>query len=113
MSNTTLISLADATKLLPPRQGRKPHVMTVKRWIVKGTNNVFLAAQKVGGCWFTTERWIEEFCIACTRSATRPSQRTPAAKSESQRKARAELERRYKSNGGATEAQMSNVQPTG
>jgi hypothetical protein len=109
MSNTTLISLTDATKLLPQRQGRKVHVMTVKRWILQGTNNVYLAAQKVGGCWYTTERWIEEFCIACTRSATRPSQRTPSAKSESQRKAKRELERRYKFNGGATEAQVSNV----
>jgi hypothetical protein len=113
MSNTTLISLTDATNLLPQKQGRKVHVMTVKRWILRGTNNVFLAAQKVGGCWYTTERWIEEFCIACTRSATRPVQRTPAAKRESQRKARTELERRYGRNGGATEAQMSNVQPTG
>jgi hypothetical protein len=60
------ISLADACRLLPSRNGKPPHLYTVRRWAshgVKGTDGklVRLRAFRVGRTWYTRRAWISEF----------------------------------------------------
>lgn len=67
MPVTDYISVADAVDLLPRRRGKKIHVKTVVRWIVTGCRGVTLAAVRIGSCWFTTARWLDEFQRECSR----------------------------------------------
>jgi Protein of unknown function (DUF1580) len=75
------ISLADVAALLPTRRGKKVHVMTVRRWIKKGSRGVHLIARRIGGIWFTTLVDLEQFKRDCTPQNETPptlSIRSPA-----------------------------------
>jgi hypothetical protein len=94
---TDLIELSEAAKLLPKRHGKKIHVKTIKRWIVKGCRGIRLGGQKIGDVWFTSAAWLRQFHDECTRRASRESEcdRPPAVVSEAARRAERELARRF------------------
>lgn len=82
------ITLAQAAAILPSsRPGKKLHVKTVKRWAISGCRGVMLAAIKSGGCWFTTEQWVQEFQSNCTRAACPRGERTEGLRREARRNA--------------------------
>jgi hypothetical protein len=62
-----LLSLAEATKLIPAaRDGKRTHTSTLLRWIVRGTQSpegklVRLEAVRFGSRWFTTAEAIRRF----------------------------------------------------
>jgi hypothetical protein len=61
-----LLTLSAAAKLLPHRNGRKMHVMTIKRWILRGCRGVYLKGRRVGNEWYTTAVDLAEFEVQCT-----------------------------------------------
>ena len=78
------ISLREASNLLPS----KPHINTLRRWILKGARGRKLDARLIGGRWFTTEASLQEFldAPACPTQAPR---KLTAAQREATAKARA------------------------
>ena len=59
-----LITLTAATKLkwLPRRRnGARPHLSTMLRWVLVGVRGIKLDASRVGHCWCTTERNLRDF----------------------------------------------------
>lgn len=79
-----LITLSEATKHFPAVDGKKIHVLTLKRRIVKGVGGVKLRATKDGRRWFTTVEWIREFREACTAMACGRRRAAPNASHQKQ-----------------------------
>ncbi len=69
------LSLKEVCSLLPSRNGKKPCLLTVWRWVTKGvavTNGrVRLRAFRVGRNWFTRSAWVDEFISALSEGADR------------------------------------------
>jgi hypothetical protein len=106
MTDLAPITLAEAADLFPKRRGKKVHVKTIKRRIIKGCRGVRLEGFKDGGIWYTTPQAIREFREACTRQAI-PAIGARRAKRERQLanlEAKELLKRRYGFNvsGGTT-----------
>jgi len=75
MFDTTLetpIPLAEAAKLIPPAgQGKRTHLSTLLRWILRGARNpagqvVRLAAVRLGNRWMTSREALQRFAEALT-----------------------------------------------
>jgi hypothetical protein len=65
MNPKDLISLPQATSLVPSRPDRKPvHVNTLFRWCLQGVRGVKLQSVLVGGQRFTTRAWLDDFLTA-------------------------------------------------
>jgi len=58
--NTSFLSLRDVANQLPSR----PHINTIRRWILQGARGRKLDAKQVGGRWFTTPEAVQEFLDA-------------------------------------------------
>jgi len=93
MNATHLITLNDAADRLPKRQGKKIHVKTLARWIVKGCHGAKLVATKIGGVWFTCDAWLIEFQRRCSMSESGSVPEGVAIALQQQ--ARRSLEERY------------------
>ena len=61
MLNDGLITLKEAVLLFPRRNGKPPHIVTVRRWILTGVKGKRLRAKQVGSMWYTTMAWVDEF----------------------------------------------------
>ena len=61
-----LIALKDAALLFPFRDGKPPHLATIRRWIIAGVKGRRLRAARVGAMWYTTREWIEDFMAPST-----------------------------------------------
>ncbi len=57
MISSDWISLREAANSIPSR----PHINSVRRWILKGARGKKLDAKQVGGRWFTTSEAVQEF----------------------------------------------------
>jgi len=73
-----LLSLTDAAKQLPGRAGgKRPHVSTLYRWVLKGMRGVRLEALPMGGMLYTSVEALQRFFAALARArgalATTPS----------------------------------------
>jgi Protein of unknown function (DUF1580) len=96
------IPLAAAATLIPPaRNGKKTHLSTILRWILRGSKApdgtlVKLEAVRLGGRWLTSREALQRFSAKLTPStdAEAPAPpRTPAMQSRASSRAAAELER--------------------
>lgn len=65
----TRITLTEAAKLFPMRNGKHPHIVTLRRWILTGSRGVKLKGSRIGGQWYTSADWVEEFIAAGTDRA--------------------------------------------
>lgn len=105
MFDTTLetpIPLAEAAKLIPPaRQGKRTHLSTLLRWILRGSRNpageiVRLQGIRIGGRWMTSREALQRFAEALTPRLDAPSPptpRTPTARQRASERAARELEK--------------------
>lgn len=59
-----LLTLAEACKLLPKRNGKKLHLCTLWRWCRKGVRGVLLRTVPVGGHLYTTAAFVQAFLDA-------------------------------------------------
>jgi hypothetical protein len=72
LSSESLLSLADAAKLVPPaRLGRPVSFQCVLRWVLEGSRApdgraVKLEALRVGGRWVTSREALQRFAEALT-----------------------------------------------
>lgn len=97
------LSLADAAKLIPPaRNGKRCHLSTPLRWVLKGAKAldgtvVKLEAIRLGGRWITSREALQRFAERLTPSLDprpAPAPRTDARRRRAAERAAAELERR-------------------
>jgi hypothetical protein len=100
LHNETLISLAEAAKLVPPaRRGKRAHLSTVLRWIIDGArtpcgNVVKLEGIRLGGRWLTSKQALQRFAEALTPDlfAENPhAPRSPGARQRASERAEQEL----------------------
>ena len=79
----TPLSLAAAARLVPPaRGGKRCHLSTILRWIVKGSKapdgtTVRLEGARVGGRWLTTLQALRRFSERLTPQLGETSQLAP------------------------------------
>lgn len=90
-----LLTLAEAAKLIPGRNGRKIHVKSLRRWIVAGVRGARLQAVRVGGVWMTSQAWLDAFAAASTASALGTPCPPPPVFSEAHERAVKVLAARY------------------
>jgi hypothetical protein len=64
-----LIPLKEAIARLPKPYGKPVDLHTVQRWIRKGIGGTKLRAQRIGGRWFTSDEWINDFIHARTQES--------------------------------------------
>ena len=57
MDTDLYLSLRDAAREIPSR----PHINTLRRWILRGSRGRKLEAKMIGGRWFTTRDAIKRF----------------------------------------------------
>jgi hypothetical protein len=75
LANESLLSLADAARLLPPaRLGRPVSFHCVLRWVLQGAagaagNVVKLEALRLGGRWVTSREALQRFAEKLTAPA--------------------------------------------
>ena len=88
------LPVADAAAVFPRRNGKKVHVLTVKRWITKGCRGVYLVGWKRGNNWFTSAEAIEQFRRDCTRKSVTATVRSSDQVSRAVSTAREQLRRK-------------------
>jgi hypothetical protein len=102
LTTETPLPLATAAKLVPPgRNGRRTHLSTLLRWILRGAKSpsgvvVRLEAARLGSRWLTSREALQRFSAALTPrldSATPPSgHRTPKQRERASERADRELD---------------------
>lgn len=92
-----VVSLGDATKLLPKRRrGKKRHVSALYRWAKHGLRGVQLETIPVGGTLCTSMEALQRFferLAEARQPRTEPTFAGPAARQRAAREAERELER--------------------
>lgn len=66
-----LVTLTEATKVFPSRNGKRTHFTTVLRWCKRGIRGVKLESWRVGGTLYTSLQAIQRFVDALS-GTTRP-----------------------------------------
>ena len=86
-STETLISFADAAKLLPTiRGGKRPHASCLYRWSTTGCRGIVLDSVAIGGARCTSRESLDRFFSALTdRSVGQAVKPTPKAAKNNQR----------------------------
>jgi hypothetical protein len=96
------LTLTEACRVLPRgRNGSRPHLSTVLRWILQGApapdgRRVKLAACRVGAKWITSRAALREFSAALTPRSdgeSAPLPRTPCQGTRASERAAKALER--------------------
>jgi hypothetical protein len=94
LQNEQLITLPQAANLVPPaRNGKKTHVSTVLRWILKGIDGVKLEGIRIGGRWLTSTPALQRFGERVTPDLNGERSKGPRSPSQRER-AIARAERR-------------------
>ena len=85
------LGLPEAARILPRgRNGSRPHLSTILRWILNGAKApsgevVRLEAVRLGGKWITSRESLGRFCSRLTPNFPDNSTSTPAPRSPSAR----------------------------
>lgn len=93
-----LVPLADVPALLPPsRNGRRPHISVIYRWVQKGLHGIRLEALQLGGRRVTSREALSRFFQALSANAglsnpDPPKVRTPGRRQREHGKASAACE---------------------
>src|SRR5262245_19064449 len=72
VTSEDVLTLFHATKILPPgRNGARPHIGTLLRWIMQGAvapdgRRIKLEAIRYGSKWLTSKAALQAFCEALT-----------------------------------------------
>jgi hypothetical protein len=102
LSAETPLPLTAAAKMVPPaRSGKRTHLSTLLRWIIRGVKNpngeiVRLEAVRLGGRWVTSQDALQRFAERLTpriEGAPAAVPRTPERRRRASERAAAELER--------------------
>ncbi|HKQ48608.1 MAG TPA: DUF1580 domain-containing protein [Phycisphaerae bacterium] len=74
ITNETLLSLTEATKVLPPVNGKRPAIATLWRWCRKGLGGVQLEYVRVGRNIATSREALNRFVNALAAADVPPEQ---------------------------------------
>jgi hypothetical protein len=104
LGTETPLSLAAATRLIPPgRNGKATALSTLLRWILRGAKasdgqTVRLEAIRLGGRWMTSTAALQRFAERLTPQLdpTPAVVRSPAARGRASERAGRELDREWK-----------------
>jgi hypothetical protein len=78
LSDETIVSLSDATKLLPRRRaGKRPHISCLYRWARHGFRGIRLEVIRVGGTLCTSREALERFIEQTTAADPLIQQTSP------------------------------------
>jgi hypothetical protein len=86
------LTLREACRLLPHgRNGARPHLSTLLRWILRGApapdgRRVKLAAVRCGAKWITSREALREFSLALTPAPASDEPVSPPPRSPGQRR---------------------------
>lgn len=89
-SEEDLLPLAKAVELLPDKNGKRIHPSTLHRWRRKGVRGVKLQCRRVGNEWFTSQRYLDDFCDGLNRFEPLP----PGFRKKNRDRIEEELKRR-------------------
>ena len=93
-NSETLLSLADAARILPRRRGgKKPHISCLYRWTTAGCKGILLESIQVGGTRCTSREALARFFERLTCADDPRSDRTPSRCERAAAAAERELER--------------------
>lgn len=56
-----LVAISEVPKLMPPRHGKRLHISTVYRWVLKGARGKVLDSAMVGGVRYTSLEALQRF----------------------------------------------------
>lgn len=56
-----LVAISEVPNLMPPRRGRKLHMSTVYRWVLKGARGKVLDSAMLGGLRYTSLEALQRF----------------------------------------------------
>jgi hypothetical protein len=70
-----VVSLSEATKIVPPRNGKRVAFTTLLRWTQRGIRGVKLESLRVGGTLCTSKEALQRFFAALSEQ---PQQATPS-----------------------------------
>jgi hypothetical protein len=96
------LPLAEACRIVPPaRDGKKTHLSTILRWILRGAKSptgemVKLEALRIGSRWVTSREAIQRFAERLTPrldGQTAPAPHTPTQRQRAADRAAKELEK--------------------
>jgi hypothetical protein len=102
LSTESPLSLAAAAAQIPPaRNGKRCHLSTVLRWVLRGARSpdghfVKLEALRLGGRWITTRQALQRFALALTPRLggdDHTAPRSPARRRRASERAAAELDK--------------------
>lgn len=92
IENESILSLTEATKVLPSIDGRRPHVSTLWRWAMKGIRGgVRLETARLGRRVITSKEALQRFIVALSEAPEpqpappQPCSSLPKPRSEAQR----------------------------
>ena len=92
--NESLLTLAEAARLLPKRRAGKPaHISCIYRWTTVGCRGVILESLQCGGTRCTSREALARFFEALTHNDSRRADRTPGQRERAAVAAERELER--------------------
>ncbi len=92
-NSETLLSLADAARLLPRRRGdKRPHVSCLYRWTTAGCKGVILESLQVGGTRCTSKEALARFFEALTNANLLRAQQIPTGRQRSAATAEEQLQ---------------------
>jgi len=83
--NETVLSLTEATKVLPRLNGKRPSISTLWRWCRKGLRGVRLEYIRLGRSIATSEEALNRFFEALAEADEVPVENRPAASARPQR----------------------------
>ena len=83
VNGENVITLTEAAKRLPGRNGKRLHVSSVFRWAERGVHGIRLEVIKIGGATCTSEEALQRFAERLT--AGRDGQHTPVCRTTKQR----------------------------
>ncbi len=93
LSTEQLLTLTQATKLLPGRRpGRGPSIQCVYRWSTYGCRGVFLETIQVGGTRCTSTEALQRFCERLSTGTARGASVTRRQREKQIRAAEIRLE---------------------
>lgn len=64
LQDEQVLTFSEATKALPPVNGKRPHASTIWRWARKGVNGIRLETRRLGGRFVTSIEALERFSKA-------------------------------------------------
>jgi hypothetical protein len=102
VTSDSTLTLMQASRILPTgRNGSRPHLSTLIRWIIEGVRladgrRVRMEAVRLGGKWITSREALQRFTAALTpvlSDTPPPPPRTPGKRQRASERAACELEK--------------------